>query len=216
MEDEYILLPENKERDAFEKVCTRRSKETKQDYQECVFKLLVSLLELVGYLIHKQYSNMHWHFLVQWEFQLSLLFAVGVLFTGIGGINVAGGLLVGVITTKIYHLRRKQKLLEAEKALQEEIKNLKGFFERWKTIDKVLEDDDIPKALHLLSTSQESFDVVCNKLFKELEHPLMLLEKCYVCQSLLVPQKRFANLSQENLKIPRDYKYRMMSILLII
>ena len=145
-----------------------------------------------------------------------IAFAVGVLFTGIGGINVAGGLLVGVITTKIYHLRRKQKLLEAEKALQEEIKNLKGFFERWKTIDKVLEDDDIPKALHLLSTSQESFDVVCNKLFKELEHPLMLLEKCYVCQSLLVPQKRFANLSQENLKIPRDYKYRMMSILLII
>jgi hypothetical protein len=133
-------------------------------------------------------------------------FGVGLLFTGWGALILAGGVLAGVVCTKLYHTYHENQILEAERAIEEEKLKLKGFLERWNMIDKTLTEEDIPTALRLLHATQASFDIVCNKLFTELRNPLKLSEACYVCLEALVTPRDFINMSATNVQIPQGYE----------
>lgn len=131
---------------------------------------------------------------------------VGLLCTGWGAVIVAAGVILGGAGIYVYHRYRKKKLAEAEDAIAQEQLRMQGFLERWNTMGKTLEDSDIPKALNLLKSTQECFDIVCNSLFRELAKPLMLLEDCYICRCPLVSPNQWLDIHDENLQVAENYK----------
>lgn len=135
-----------------------------------------------------------------------LAFGMGLLLTGWGALIIAGGALVGTIATGLYHHSREKSIAAAQLAMEQEIARNKGFFARWNMLDQALESSDLVTALDLLNSSQECFDIVCDKLFQEIQQPLHLSDQCYICLDDLLASHQLDVVSQYNLKIPKDYK----------
>lgn len=131
-----------------------------------------------------------------------LAFALGLSFTGFGLLALFGGAILGMCGAAVYYKYKKHQKRKHKMEFQKAKNELKAFWTRWHSLNKV-DTGDIMKALGFLKESTTSFELVSKRIFPELENVEKLFAPCSVCLEELIPHTVF---QRDHLHVPVDYK----------